>query len=300
VKGLPAADAATAAALLAGAALYLLGLKRLRGRRGDWPARRTVLFLLGVAVVGAALLSPPFADDERFEVHALQHLLLGMAAPICLVLSAPLTLLLRALPPAGRAPLARLLQSRPARLLVHPATAAALAMGSLYALYFSPLYQATLRNAGLHGLVHLHFLLAGYLFTWSTVGIDPIRHRPAARVRGAFLLLAMAAHAVLAKLLYVHGPLLASPAAVSPGAPETAGLLLWYGGDAVDLVLLLLFFSQWYAAAGRALRRRSPLRPGPATLEASTSPPRRRWPPRPHRLVQDAAGSNDAISTRPR
>jgi hypothetical protein len=30
---------------------------------------------------------------------------------------------------------------------------------------------------------------------------------------------------------------------------------MWYGGNALDLVLLVLFFTQWYVASGRGLRR---------------------------------------------
>jgi putative membrane protein len=234
---------------------YLVGLQRLRARGIRWPAHRSAFFLLGLAIIGMAILSPIFAEDERFDIHTLQHLLPGMAAPICLMLSAPLTLLLRAFPPPSRAPLARLLHSRVLRLIAHPVTTALLAVGSLYALYFTGLYHATLKHPSLHELVHLHFTVAGYLFAWSIAGIDPIFRRPSVAVRGAVLVLAMAAHGTLAKLLYVHGPLLAAASGVPVSERQRAGLIMWYGGDVIDLVLLLLFFAQWYVAGGRRLRR---------------------------------------------
>lgn len=253
--GLLMSNPAPAAGLLLSAAAYLLGVQRLRARRVRWPVHRSALFLLGLAIIGVAILSPVMAEDERFDIHTLQHLLLGMAAPICLMLSAPLTLLLRALPPARRAPLARLLHSRLLRLIAHPVTTALLAVGSLYALYFTGLYQATLDHPTLHELVHLHFIIAGYLFAWSIAGIDPIFRRPSVAVRGAVLIIAMAAHGTLAKLLYVHGPLVATASEVPVLERQAAGLIMWYGGDAIDLVLLLLFFTQWYVASGRRLRR---------------------------------------------
>jgi putative membrane protein len=253
--GLLTSNPAPTAGLLLSAAVYLLGVQRLGARRVRWPVHRTALFLLGLAIIGVAILSPVMAEDERFDVHTLQHLLLGMTAPICLMLSAPLTLLLRALPPASRAPLARLLRSRLLRLITHPVATALLAVGSLYALYFTGLYWATLEHPTLHELVHLHFIVAGYLFAWSITGIDPIFRRPTTAVRGAVLIIAMAAHATLAKLLYVHGPLVAAASGVPVPERQAAGLIMWYGGDTIDLVVLLLFFSQWYVVAGRRLRR---------------------------------------------
>jgi putative membrane protein len=184
-----------------------------------------------------------------------QHLLLGMAAPICLMLSAPLTLLLRTLPPPSRAPLARLLHSRLLRLIAHPVITALLAVGSLYALYFTGLYQASLDHPTLHELVHLHFITAGYLFAWSIAGIDPILRRPSLAVRGSVLISATAAHGTLAKLLSAHGPLVAAASGVPLPQRQAAGLIMWYGGDAIDLVLLVLFIAQWYVAGGRRLRR---------------------------------------------
>jgi putative membrane protein len=253
--GLLTSNAGAIAGLLISGGAYFIGVQRLRGRGVRWPAHRSAFFLLGLAIIGAALFSPFLTDDERFDIHALQHLLLGMAAPICLMLSAPLTLLLRALPPRSRAPLARRLHSRPLRLIAHPVTTALLAVGSLYALYFTVLYQATLDHPALHELVHLHFLVAGYLFAWSIAGIDSIFRRPSMAVRGAVLILAMAAHATLAKLLYVHGPALAAASGVPVPERQAASLFMWYGGDAIDLVLLFLFFAQWNLVSRRRLQR---------------------------------------------
>lgn len=250
-----ATDLTLLVALAASLSAYGSSIFRLQRRGVRWPAHRTIFFLLGLGIVAVATLSPFMAEDGRFEIHILQHLLLGMAAPICLMLSAPLTLLLRALPPARRAPVARLLHRPVSRLLTHPATAALLAVGSLYALCFTRLYQFSLDHPTLHELVHLHFIVAGYLFTWSIAGIDPIPRRPAVAVRGAVLVAAMAAHGTLAKLLYAHGPMVAASSGVPVADRQAGGLLMWYGGDAIDLVLLLLFFTQWYVANGRGLRR---------------------------------------------
>ena len=54
--------------------------------------------LAGALCTAAAVLPPIASHDELFPVHVGQHLLLGMAAPAFLALSAPVTLALRTLP----------------------------------------------------------------------------------------------------------------------------------------------------------------------------------------------------------
>jgi putative membrane protein len=108
-----------------------------------------------------ALISPLAVHDEDFPVHMVQHMLLGMFGPLLLSLSAPVILALRTLPRRARKDLVGLLHSRVIRLLAHPVLATALFVGGLVGLYFTPLYEATLRHPLLHELIHLHFLAAG-------------------------------------------------------------------------------------------------------------------------------------------
>jgi putative membrane protein len=240
--------------LLLAAALYVVGVVRL-GRRGvGWSVRRSACWASGLSVLAVALAPPLAVHDEDVRVHVLQHLLLGMLAPLLLALAAPITLLLRSLRPRRRPGVVRLLHARPARVLGHPLVAAALATAPLYALYFTPLYRATLRSHLLHDLVHLHMVLAGCLLAWTLVGLDPSPYRPALTSRSVALVCALSGHAVLAKLLYANAPSLAT-ADASAADWRDASLLLWYGGDAVDLLLLIAFFAQWYAAAGRRWAR---------------------------------------------
>lgn len=74
-----------------------------RGRRRN-PARgpgrtRAAAFLTGCALLAIALSGPVDAFAGRdFRGHMLQHLIIGMYAPPALVLGAPITVLLRAVP----------------------------------------------------------------------------------------------------------------------------------------------------------------------------------------------------------
>jgi putative membrane protein len=248
-------------AIVVAAGLYWAGVRRLARRGVHWSAHRHAAYCAGLAAVAVALIGPLATHDEDVRAHVAQHLLLGMLAPLLFALSAPVTLFLRALPPRRRPAVARLLHSRAARMLTYPLFTAALSVGSLSVLYFSGLYAATLRSETLHVAVHLHMLAAGSLFAWSVVGLDPVPHRPALRLRAVALVAALAGRGILTKLLYAHAGSLAG-ASGSPDDWRQAAQLMWYGGDLVDLGLLIAFFGQWYRASGRSLERVQRAGPG--------------------------------------
>jgi putative membrane protein len=235
---------------LAGVA-YALGVRRLRRRGKRWSRWRSVSYGAGLTAVAVALVSPLAAHDEDFRVHMLQHMLLGMLAPLLLALSAPMTLALRYMPPRARRPAVRVLHSRLVHVLAHPLTASTIFVAGMVGLYFTPLYNETLDHPLLHAAVHLHLLASGCLLAWAFIGVDPIPRPAAGAVRISALLIALGSHAALAKLLYAgYGAIHAARPQLREGAE-----LMYYGGDAIDLALLLAFFAQWYAAGGRRLRQ---------------------------------------------
>src|SRR5258708_37941432 len=97
-----------------------------------------------------------------------------MLAPLLLVLGAPITLALQASPRRVQRRLLRVLRSHPVALIAHPVTVWVLFGGTLVVLYFTGLYELTLRNHAAHVLVHVHFLVVGFLFMGYVVGIDPL------------------------------------------------------------------------------------------------------------------------------
>jgi putative membrane protein len=230
--------------LLAALAGYLACAVAVR-RHGRWPVHRDVLWCAGLGAVAAALIGPLAEVAHRdFVAHMVGHLLLGMLAPLLLVLAAPVTLALRVLPVARGRRLARLLASKPLQVLTHPVPAAALNLAGLWLLYTTDLYQAMSHQAGLHAAAHFHMLAAGYLFTFAMVGIDPSPHRPGHPTRTVVLVLYLAAHAVLAKHLYGY------PAAGVTGQQAASGaMLMYYGGDAIDLAVIIVFCRQWFISS---------------------------------------------------
>lgn len=233
---------------------YLLAA--VRDPRG-WNHRRTAAWLVGCALLAVAV-GPlaPLPDDPRG--HMAQHLLLGMLAPLGLVLGAPVTLLLRVAPPPVRRVVGRLLRARPLHLIAHPVTAALLSTGGLALVLLTPLYAAAERHSALHHALHLHYVAAGYLFAWSLAGPDPAPRRPGLAVRVGALLGAATGHAVLAKYLYANAETL--PPGLTdrdPAAFQSAAQLMYYGGDLAELLLAVALFATWYNRPDRLRRPRS-------------------------------------------
>jgi putative membrane protein len=233
-----------ATALVAAAAAYAVALARTRGR-SPWPPYRPVLWYLGLACVAAATLGPlAAAGRQSFTAHMAGHVLLGMLGPLLLVLAAPVTLLLRALPVARARTVSRVLRARWARVVAHPAVAGRRDAGGRWRLYATDLFHAMHASPLVGALVHAHVLLAGCLLTASLVGPDPSPHRASLRVRAVVLVAFVAAHSVLAKWLSAHPPHGVGAADALAGAQ-----LMYYAGDVVDVALMVLLLAQWYAAA---------------------------------------------------
>jgi putative membrane protein len=229
-------------------ALYAAGVLRLR-RRGDaWSPWRFLSFGAGACGLAAGLAAP--LPGGEFTAHMLQHLIVGMYAPLLLVLGRPITLALRALRPGPRRVLLSVARSRPAAVLVFPPVAAALDVGGLWILYRTPLFAATHEHAWPHLLVHLHVFAAGLLFSVAICQVEPLRHRYSLAVRGGTLVVAGTAHAVLAKSLWVAPP----PHFTAPDL-HTGAEVMYYGGDLAEIALAAVVALAWYAAGGRALRR---------------------------------------------
>jgi putative membrane protein len=208
--------------------------------RNRWSRWRTASFTTGVALIAIAV-APSLTEFAHTDLrgHMLQHLLLGMFAPLGLVLGAPGTLLLRTIPVQRARYLVALLDTPPLRIAIHPITALMLDIGGMFLLYLTPLYALSTQQPIVHVLVHLHFVLSGYLFIWAIAGPDPAPRRPSMAMRLIVLFIATAAHATLAKIMYAF----AFPKDTLHSATEiqAAAQLMYYGGDLAELLLIIAF-----------------------------------------------------------
>jgi putative membrane protein len=229
----------TYASLLAVAGVYVVAaIQRGREARG-WNQWRTVSFVIGIAVLAVALrpsVSGSFGD------HMLEHLLIGMFAPLALVLAAPMTLILRSIPPRQGRMVTHVLRSKPLRILANPIILLIANLGGLALLYFTSLFTLAESSPVVHELIHAHFFVAGYLFAWMIAGPDPGPGRPSVRMRLFVLGIAIAGHAVIAQLLYA-GLFVQVP--VPSDELRDGGTLMYYWGDIAEILLALALLITW-------------------------------------------------------
>ncbi len=247
-------DPLPVAGLVVALVLYAGGVRRLRRQGRRWPTSRTAAFLAGCAVVAVALLSGVGAHEQRlFSVHVVQHLLLGMVAAVLFALSAPVTLALQAGSRTTQRRVLTVLHSRAVDVLTHPVTALVLFGGSLFVLYFSDLYDISLRNQAVHDLVHLHFLAAGLVFFWPVVGLDVMRNRMPHGARLLYVMVAVPFHAFLGIALLTAGNPLFTAHTLSD--QRNGAGIIWAVGDLLTLVIGAIVLSQWMAYEERAASR---------------------------------------------
>ena len=254
------------------AATYAVGVVRLR-RRGDaWSPLRTICWAVGLAILTWVTCGAPAAYGRvLFSAHMIGHMTLSMAAPLFLVLGAPLTLLLRSVRPRGdgsRGPrewAVAVTESGYVRLLTHPVVVSVLFAGSLVVFYFSPLFQVALTTHVGHELMHVHFLFAGYLMAWMMIGVDPGPHRPTPPLRLVMLFITMAFHAFFGIALIQSTTVLAQGYWESVGRTwgdtlladqRYGGGIAWGIGEIPTLALAVILAVQWSMSDTREAKRR--------------------------------------------
>ncbi|MEV7675621.1 cytochrome c oxidase assembly protein [Streptomyces sp. NPDC088752] len=270
---------------LAALGLYGWGVARLR-RRGDaWPVSRTAFFTVGVLTV--ALVMCTKLNDYgmvMFSVHMVQHMVVSMLSPILLLLGAPMTLALRALPVAGRGStgprelLLKLLHSRYMKVVTHPGFTIPMFIASLYALYFTPLFDFLMGSKPGHIGMMVHFLMVGVVFFWPIMGVDPGPHRPGYVMRMLELFAGMPFHAFFGiALMMASEPMVGTyaspPASLGIDAltdQNAAGGIAWAFSEIPSVLVLIALVYQWYHSEQRqAVRKdRAADRDGDKELEA--------------------------------
>lgn len=269
---------AIGAAIIAG--LYIWGVIAVRGRGIAWPVMRTVSFLAGAFLIvfvtqtgmgGYAMMS--------FSIHMIQHMILNMVVPIFLLLGAPITLALRALPSRSgtRKGLLRFLHSRFVQVVSNPFVTTGLFLLSLFGLYFTPALDWMMGGFIEHEIMMVHFVLVGLLFFWPIVGVDPTPKRHSHVVRIAELFFIMPFHAFFGIALMMSSTVI-SMTFVGPtmwgtdplSDQYTGGAIAWAFAEIPSLFLLIAIMIQWVRSDERRAKRqdRQAERDGDAELTA--------------------------------
>ena len=260
----------TAAIVLAG--LYLVGVRRLRRRGDDWPAGRTVAWLLGcLALLFVTSSGLGRYMPAMFSMHMADHMMLSMLVPILLVLGGPVSLALRALPTAGRDDppgmrewLLAALHSRLSRFLTNPVVATVLFIAGFYGLYLGGLFDAAVGSHMGHVAMNVHFLLSGYLFYWVVIGVDPTPRPIPPLAKLAVVFASLPLHAFFGVLLMGTQNVLGESFYRSlhlswhtdlMGDQRLGGGIAWAAGEIPLVLVMIALLVQWTRSDQRTARR---------------------------------------------
>jgi cytochrome c oxidase assembly factor CtaG/putative copper export protein len=254
------------------AALYVAAVVRLRRRGDSWPPGRTVAWLLGcLALLFVTSSGVGRYMPAMFSMHMVAHMGLSMLVPILLVLGAPVTLALRALPAAGRDDppgmrewLLVALHSRLSRFLTNPVVATVLFIAGFYGLYLSNLFDTSVSSHAGHLAMNVHFLLSGYLFYWIVIGVDPTPRPipPLAKVAVVFASLPL--HAFFGVVLMGTRKVLGADYYRSLGLSwhtdllgdqRLGGGIAWAAGEVPLVIVMIALLVQWARSDNRTARR---------------------------------------------
>ena len=279
-------DLAWTLVCLFGAILYLAGAIRLH-RRGDrWPIGRTIAWLGGLAMLFYTTNGALNAYEQYlFSVHMLGHMMLTMLIPLVLVLGAPVTLALRAVEKrqdgswGGREWILWTVQTPYSKFITHPVVAAVMFAGSLWVFYFTPIARWAAEEHLGHQWMIVHFLISGYLFSLSMIGIDPVPYRFPYPLRIATLFATMASHAFFGVTMMTgdglmladwYGAMGRTWGATPLEDQNAGGGIAWGIGELPTLALALIVAVQWSRSDDKEQKRkdRAADRSGDAELAA--------------------------------
>lgn len=259
------------AVALFGLVSYLLGVAKIHRRGDKWQWFRAVNWAIGLLVLTYITSGPPSVYGRvLFSAHMVDHMALTMVAPIFLVLGAPVTLALRALPARGdgsrgaREWLLVFVHSKFSQLVTHPIFAAANFAGSIVLFYYSDLFGFAMREHVGHELMIVHFLLTGYIFILSMIGTDPVPLRAPYPMRLLLLLATMGFHAFFGVAIMGGDNLLAADYFGNLGRAwgdsaladqQKGGAVAWGIGEVPTLLVAIGVAIMWSRSDQRETKR---------------------------------------------
>ncbi|CAB4332834.1 unannotated protein [freshwater metagenome] len=249
-------------ASLVAAALYAIGVIRVKRNQIRWSTLRTISFMTGIGlVIWTTCAGISRYAQVSFEYHMIQHMVLSMVAPIFVALSTPVTLALRALPAqkssdhrSAREWILAVLHSGYSHLITHPLVVLGVFTFGLYGLYFTPLFSTLMASHTGHVFMEIHFFLSGLLLSYVVIGADPSPREVPYWARLMIVLVGLSLHAFFAiAIMQSSEPIgvdwyiqVQPPWIPSLLADTTAGgSVAWALGEVPTLFLLIIVAVMW-------------------------------------------------------
>jgi putative copper resistance protein D len=246
---------------------YVSGARAVNRRHPNapFPKKRVTWFLLGMATMAIALLSPVATyDTTLFSVHMVQHMLIMMVAAPLLLLGTPIILILRlSSTRIRREVIFPILHSLPLKALAFPPVAWVIFAGTMWISHFSPIFNESLENIWLHRLEHFWYITAALIFWWPAIGHDPAPWKMNHPVRMLYVFVQMPQNSFLGNAIYTSNSPLYNhyetltrdwgPSAL--GDQQMAGIIMWVIGDMMFLAALAFICYGWVKYEERSTRR---------------------------------------------
>ena len=157
------------------------------------------------------------------------------------------------------------LHSWVAKIYTNPLVVLFIYTVGLYGLYYTPLFGTLMSTHVGHVLMSVHFMVAGYLFYWVIIGIDPVPKPLPYWGKLLLLLVSMVIHAFFAvPIMSASIPIAAEwfaqvkPPWITSLLADThlAGGIAWGFGEIPALVVLVALSVQWARDDTKKARRR--------------------------------------------
>lgn len=240
---------------------YGWGMYRARTRGVRWPLPRLISWCAAWLLMTYLAISGLWEySTVMFSWHMVVHMTVNMLVPVLAVLGGPLTLLRAASDPHPEptSPAAILgdLEATPLwRLSTSPPIAWLAYVGSLFCVYFTPLFPWLMRYHWAHQLMLLFFATTGYLFFNLIVGHDKTAWQIPHLIKLALVISIMPFHAIFAVGILSSRSLIGAPfyeTLAVPWLPDlmadqnTAGQATWILGEVPLFIVLLALAAQWF------------------------------------------------------
>ncbi|HEY3410824.1 MAG TPA: cytochrome c oxidase assembly protein, partial [Propionicimonas sp.] len=244
-------------------AAYAWGMILVHRRGGRWPLQNLLAWLAGwgltlyLAVSGLWMYS-----TAVYSWHMLVHMTVNMLVPILCVLGAPFSLVRAAsqpradgMSPGPREVLDAVSAYRPLQRLLSPPVLWVNYVGSLFLVYFTPVFPWLMKYHWAHQLMLLYFMVTGFAFFSLIVGVGRQSWRLPHVVKLALMMSIMPFHAIFAvgimsarSLIGANFYRVIDVAWVGDlmNDQNIAGQITWFTGEVPIFIAVIALSAQWF------------------------------------------------------